>query len=218
MSVDFLDLLDDDQRARVLRGSRRITQPAGVVLQYPTGVLTADIIESGLVRAFQVAEDGRQATIGYLYSHEYLGTLPAVTPRPFVYVQHITRATLIRLDADNIRHLFEADIGFARALAIHAASILSIVARVVTVRTLGTIRQRIAFDLLQRLTDDQLRSGNLEFAVTQQELADAIGSAREVVSGHIGDLRRAGILSTGRRRVRIEDPERLAATLRGLLT
>jgi CRP/FNR family transcriptional regulator, anaerobic regulatory protein len=217
-SVDFLDLLDEDQRTRLVRGARRITQQSGVVLEYPTGVLTADIIEAGLVRAYQVSEDGRQATIGYLYSREYLGALPALVPRPVVYVQHITKATLLRLDADNLRKLFDTDIGFARALAIHTASILAVVVRVLTIRTLGTVRQRIAFDLLQRLSDEQLRSGELELVLTQEELAQGIGSAREVVSRHIGDLQRAGTVSTGRGRIRLDDPEQLAAILRGLVT
>jgi CRP/FNR family cyclic AMP-dependent transcriptional regulator len=218
VAVDFLGLLDEDQRSRVVKGARRITQQQGVVLEYPTGLFTADIIETGLVRAYQVSEDGRQATIGYLYSREYLGALPALAPQPMVYAQHITQATLLRLDADNLGHLFKTDIGFARALAIHTASILAGVVRVVTVRTLGTIRQRIAFDLLQRLSDKQLRSSKLEFVLTQEELADAIGSVREVVSGHIGDLRKAGVVSTARRRIRIDDPERLAAIVRGLVS
>ena len=218
VSVDFLELLDEDLRSRIVKGARRISQQAGVVLEYPASGLRADIIESGLVRGYQVSEDGRQATVAYLYSREYLGGLPAVVPRPVVYAQHITKSTLLRLDADNLRNLFETDVGFARAIAIHTASLLAGVVRVVTVRTLGTIRQRIAFDLLQRLTDEQIRSGELEFVLTQEELADAIGSVREVVSGHIGDLRRAGIVSTARRRIRIDDPERLATILRGLMT
>jgi CRP/FNR family transcriptional regulator, cyclic AMP receptor protein len=218
VSVDFLELLDEDQRGRVTRGARRVTQHAGVVLEYPTGFVTADIIETGLVRAYQIAEDGRQATIGYLYSREYLGALPSLAPRPVVHVQHVTKTTLLRLDADSLGHLFETDLGVARALAIHTASVLAGVVRVVTVRTLGTIRQRLAFDLLQRITDEQLQTGELEFELTQQELAEAIGSAREVVGGHIGDLRRAGIVSTARGRVRIDNPERLAAILRGLVT
>jgi CRP/FNR family transcriptional regulator, cyclic AMP receptor protein len=218
VSVDFLELLDENLRERVTRGARRVTQQAGVVDEYPTGLVAADIIETGLVRGYQVSEDGRQATIAYLYSREYLGALPAVVPRPVVYVQYVTKATLLRLDAANLGRLFEADVGFARALAIHTASVLAGVVRVVTVRTLGTVRQRLAFDLLQRITDEQLRTGELEFELTQEELAEAIGSVREVVGGHIGDLRRAGIVSTARGRVRIDDPERLAAILRGLVT
>lgn len=218
ISFGFLELLDEGLRSRVVEGARRINQPAGLVREYPSGAITADVIESGLVRAYQISEDGRQATIAYLHARQYLGTLPALAPRPVVYVQHVTNASLLRLDPDNLQNLFETDIGFARALAIHTANVLSRVVHVVTVRTLGTTRERIAFDLLERASDEQLRSGTFEFALTQEELADSIGSVREVVSGHLGYLRREGIVSTSRGRIRVNDPERLAAILHGLVT
>lgn len=218
VSSGFLELLDAGLRTRVVEGARRINQPAGLVREYPGGALTADLIESGLVRAYQMSDDGRQATIAYLYARQYLGTLPALAPRPVVYLQHVTNVALLRLDANNLRNLFETDIGFARALAIHTANVLSRVVYVVTVRTLGAIRERIAFDLLERASDEQLRSGAFEFALTQEALADSIGSVREVVTGHLGHLRRAGIVSTTRGRIRVDDPERLAAILHGLVT
>jgi CRP/FNR family cyclic AMP-dependent transcriptional regulator len=218
VSVGFLDLLDEEQRRRLLEGARAINRRAGVVLEYPSGALTGDVIESGLVRAYQISEDGRQSTIGYLYAGEYLGALPALAPRPIVFAQHMTDARLLRLDADNLQLLFASDVAFARALAIHTASILSRVVRVVTVRTLGTIRERLAFDLLERASVEQLRSGQFEFHVAQEELAEAIGSAREVVNGHLAELRKAGIVSTSRRRIRINDPARLAGIFRPLVT
>lgn len=217
-SVDFLDLLDEEQRGRLLKGARRIHHQAGVVGEYPTGAIAADLIEVGLVRAYQIAEDGRQATIGYLYAGEYLGALPALAPRPIVFVQHLTRATLLRLDAHNVQHLFETDVAFGRALAIHTATMLARIVRVVTVRTLGTIKEQLVFDLLERASAEQLRSGRLEFDVTQEELAEAIGSAREVVNAQLADLRKTGVVVTSRRRIRVEDVESLASMLRPLVT
>ena len=45
--------------------------------------------------------------------------------------------------------------------------------------------------------------------VSQQELADAIGSVREVVSRALRGLRAAGIVATSKDRVEILDPIRL---------
>ena len=218
VSVDFLDLLNEVQRRRLLEGARRINQQAGIVRDYPTDAVTADLIEVGLVRIYQVSEDGRQATIGYLHAGEYLGALPALAPRPIVFAQHLTNAALLRLDPNNVQRLFEGDVAFARALAIHTASMLARVVRVVTVRTLGTIRERLAFDLLERASLEQLRSGRFEFAVTQEELADAIGSVREVVNGQLADLRKTGVVATSRGRIRVDDVERLAAIMRRIVT
>jgi hypothetical protein len=39
-----------------------------------------------------------------------------------------------------------------------------------------------------------------------------------VVNGHLAELRKAGIVSTSRRRIRINDPARLADIFRPLVT
>jgi CRP/FNR family transcriptional regulator, cyclic AMP receptor protein len=47
--------------------------------------------------------------------------------------------------------------------------------------------------------------------VSQQELADAVGTVREVVVKVLRQLRRAGLVRTGRTGVLVIDPEGLAA-------
>jgi CRP-like cAMP-binding protein len=47
--------------------------------------------------------------------------------------------------------------------------------------------------------------------VTQQELADAVGTVREVVARTLRELRRDGVVNTGRAGVAISSPERLLA-------
>ena len=51
--------------------------------------------------------------------------------------------------------------------------------------------------------------GRLAARVSQQELADAVGSVREVVARALRDLRAAGIVATAADRVVILDPARL---------
>jgi CRP-like cAMP-binding protein len=215
LSVDFLELLHDDTRARVLESCRRVTHRAGHVAEFPREAASG-VIESGLVRGYQVAEDGREATVGYLYPREYLGSLHALMPQPVVFIQNVTDTVVLQLPDGMFKALIEANVDFAHAFAVHTTTLLARMVRVVTVRTLGTVRQRLAFDLLERATEKQLRSGLLEFEVTQQQLAGGIGTAREVVSIELGELRDEGIVSTRPRHVRIEDPARLASILRFL--
>jgi DNA-binding transcriptional regulator LsrR (DeoR family) len=47
--------------------------------------------------------------------------------------------------------------------------------------------------------------------VTQQQLADHVGTAREVVARVLRELREAGIVLTTKRQLEITDPARLAA-------
>lgn len=216
--IDFLALLGPADRERLLRGARRVTRRAGVVTEYPVDRVNADIVDRGLIRAFQVTDDGREATIGYLHPREYAGVLPSIGLRPVVYLQALTDTDLLRLDTEVVASLFETNLEVTRAIATHTASVLARVVRVVTVRTLGSVDQRLAFDVLERACEEQLRSGHLAFSVTQEQLASSIGSAREVVSRALGEFRSQGIISSSRGRIRIEDAGRLARVVAGLVT
>jgi CRP-like cAMP-binding protein len=78
----------------------------------------------------------------------------------------------------------------------------------------GDIRQRLAYDLLDRACRSQLEVGRLEARATQADLADSIGSAREVVGRTLGRLREERIIETTPGVVRVLDPLRLADIVR----
>jgi len=82
------------------------------------------------------------------------------------------------------------------------------------VGSLGSIPERLAFDLLERASRSQLSLGRLEAKGTNQDLADSIGSSREVVSRALKGLRAAGIIETAPGMTRVLDPIRLADIVR----
>jgi CRP/FNR family transcriptional regulator len=88
---------------------------------------------------------------------------------------------------------------------------------VIAVRSLGNIRERVAFDLLERSFQSLLLVGRLEARATQADLADSIGSSREVVSRTLGVLRNEGIIETSPGLVRVLDPLRLEAIVRAFV-
>ena len=69
----------------------------------------------------------------------------------------------------------------------------------------GSVRQRVATHLLDLASDRQRPGGRLVARVSQQELADAAGSVREVVARALRDLRAAGMVATAADRVVILD-------------
>jgi CRP/FNR family transcriptional regulator len=77
---------------------------------------------------------------------------------------------------------------------------------------LGSMRQRVARQLLDIAADRQV-SHDLVAPVTQQQLADDIGSVREVVARALRDLRERGIVATGTRGIVILDAQALRAEL-----
>ena len=79
------------------------------------------------------------------------------------------------------------------------------------VNAFGSVRQRVAAHLLDLASDRQRPGGRLVARVSQQKLADAAGSVREVVARALRDLRAAGIVATAADSIVILDPARLYA-------
>jgi len=58
------------------------------------------------------------------------------------------------------------------------------------------VKQRVASHLLDLASSQQRPQAHLVAQVSQQELADAVGSVREVVARVLRDLRLAGMVAT----------------------
>ena len=76
--------------------------------------------------------------------------------------------------------------------------------------TFGTLRQRIARHLLD-LAASSLPATTLVANISQQELADAVGSVRPVVARILRDLRDAGFVETTKDGITLLDPQALVA-------
>jgi len=76
----------------------------------------------------------------------------------------------------------------------------------------STVRQRVARHLLDLASEHQ-PAGRLVARVSQQALADATGSVREVVVRVLRDLRTEDVIRTSRTEIEILRPERLIADL-----
>lgn len=72
------------------------------------------------------------------------------------------------------------------------------------------MRQRVARHLLDLATATQT-GRDLTVTISQQELADAVGSVREVVVRVLRELREQGQIETRRNGIVLLDPQRLAA-------
>jgi len=73
----------------------------------------------------------------------------------------------------------------------------------------GSVRQRVARHLID-LAADRQQGALLIAPVSQQALADAVGTAREVVARTLHDLRRAGLVDTAKKGIVLVDPDGLS--------
>jgi CRP/FNR family transcriptional regulator len=212
--VDFLSLLGDSNRRRILDGSTQTDYRAGTVAFRPDGPPSVFVIEHGLARGYSSLPDGRQATIGFIHEKELVGALTIVSRPLRVFVQIVADSTVTCLDPETVRKLAAGEVEVSAALAVRLAAYARNAARLIAVRSLGNIRERLAYDLLERACRSQLAVGRLEVKATQSDLADSIGSAREVISRALSALRAEGIVETAPGTIRVILPMRLADIVR----
>jgi CRP/FNR family transcriptional regulator, cyclic AMP receptor protein len=220
-NFDFLALLTNANQRSLLEKSKQTSYPAGSVAVAQGDLGRAFLLRRGLVRIYWTAPDGRETTITFMYPGDLVGA-PLLVPGPAgtwgfpgsVAAQIVVDSTLTFLDLETVRRLAAREIEVVTAIASCLAARVVRDIRKVAVGSLGNVPERLAVDLLERATRTQLSQGRLEAKATHQELADSIGSSREVVSRALKALRAQKIVETGPRLTRILDPVRLAMTVR----
>lgn len=221
--VDLLSLLTSDQRRRVLAHSKRVDYAAGSVAFRPGPPGRAFLLELGLARVYMSVPDGREVTVSFVRpgnlvgARNLVGDISMARDPPLTSVQAVVDSTFTLLHVPTVRRLASADIEVVTAIAIHLAARVHYDLRLIAVRSLGTIRERLAFDLLDRACQSQVAGGRLEAKATHEDLAYSIGSSREVVGRALEGLRSAGIIETSRGTTRVLNAVRLAAIVRVLV-
>jgi CRP/FNR family cyclic AMP-dependent transcriptional regulator len=210
----FLADLPEPVAAELLASSRTIDVPAGrfVFTAAETRVFAA-LLVAGTVRAFVSAADGRQLTVRDARAGSLLGALSEVpADHAPLSIQAVTDSRLIEFDGRVFWRLVESD----RSLAI--AVVRELNARLESVYTrfadsvFGSMRQRVVRQLLA-LAAPGGSNGHLMVPVTQQQLADCIGTSREVVARVLAILRREGLIRTAAREIEILDVPRATSLL-----
>jgi CRP/FNR family transcriptional regulator, cyclic AMP receptor protein len=200
------DVLDD-----LLVGAARVTIRASSVFhRQGDGAPHLELVVSGLVRVYVSAPDGRTMTVRYCRPGALLGRLSLFTPgfaMPAA-VQALVDAELLALSPAVARRAAAQDVRVTRAFLREQSERAVGFLYQVPGSAFATVRQRVARHLL-----DLAAEGGPELAasVTQQQLADAVGTVREVVVRVLRELRQAGVIRTGRDRIVIVDPARLSA-------
>jgi CRP-like cAMP-binding protein len=209
--LDFFAMLSPSNRRRILEGSTRAEYPAGTIVVKPDGPPFAYVVERGLARLYWSVPDGRQATVAFVHPKELVAERALAGHPSGRFFQVVTESTLMELDIGVFRKMAETEVEVAAAIAKHLSMRVRAAHRLLGVRSLGSIRERVAYDLLDRASQSQLVVGRLEVRATQADIADSIGSSREVISRALTSLRAKGIVETAPGVVRILAPSLLAS-------
>jgi CRP/FNR family transcriptional regulator len=200
----FLGTLPADVVERVTADGDLVDYPAGTTFYREGDPPRATLVVTGLIRVYLSSSEGRQVTVRVRAQWRGPGT-PLVVGGPLdvgaLPSPHRACSTSTRGRSSNARVAF--------ALAEELNRRLDDTLQQMAINAFGTVKQRVASHLLDLASARQLPQDRLVAHLSQQELADAIGSVREVVARALRERRLAGPLATSPDNIVILDPARL---------
>jgi CRP/FNR family cyclic AMP-dependent transcriptional regulator len=211
LAGSFLAALPPEVVEELLANGERFDYPGGIAVYRPGSPPRAALVIRGLLRVYLSSPEGRQVTVRYARESDVLGIAAVVGGPPNVGVQTIAPSTFFSINGAKLTELAHRDARVAWQLAEELNRRLYDTLYEAAVNTFGSVRQRVAAHLLDLASDHQPPDGRLVALVSQQELADAVGSVREVVARVLRDLRVAGLVATAADSIAILDPARLHA-------
>jgi CRP/FNR family transcriptional regulator, cyclic AMP receptor protein len=204
------DVLDE-----LFDGAVRLKVSAGSVAHW---ALEADqyleLVITGVIRVYVTAPDGRTMTIRYCRSGELLGAMSLFSgefTEPATK-QALVDTELLMMSPSTVGALAHRDLRVASALLVELSERARNFVNEIPGTVFATVRQRVArqlLDLASASPQDSDPDEELAVRITQQDLAAAVGTVREVVVRTLRQLRDAGTVRTERDRIVLLDPARL---------
>lgn len=217
--MSHLRQLPTEVHAELISGAVRTSIPAGSMTHREgEDARHLELVISGVVRVFVTAPDGRTMTIRYCRLGALLGamslfatdfTMPAST-------QALVDADLLKMSPTVASQMAERDVRVARAFLSELSERARSFVYEIPGGAFASVRQRVARHLLDLASESESdrRSGReLTVRVSQQDLAAAVGTVREVVVRVLRELRQEGLVHTGRDGIIIIAPGRLVQEL-----
>ena len=174
------------------------------------------VIVDGLVRFYCISGyDGREATIAYAHAGEPIGLAHFFVPDLAIAAQALTGTTVLYFPPARLDHLLTTEPIVAKAVARQLAARFDAVRTAFGILAFGSVRQRVAVHLL-KVAIQRNGDGQPVAYLNHQELANAVGSVREVVARELRNLRIQGLVSTAHSTISINDELGLARVAAGI--
>jgi CRP/FNR family transcriptional regulator len=174
---------------------------------------TCYVVRAGHARAVREHGDGRQITLATFGPGDFFGELAMFDDeRRSATVEAVDALDVLGIPGVDMRALLSRHPEIAVKLVISLGRRLRAANERLARQSFQTVQSRVAAVLTQLV--DQARSegaGERDVLVTatQAELAQLAGSSRESASRFLAVLERAGVISQGRGRLTVHDPEAL---------
>jgi CRP-like cAMP-binding protein len=181
------------------------------------------LVAAGQLRIYRQTETGRQVTMMYHFPGALAG-LPSLLVRggrdenegarqlwlmlggQRVYSEALQDTLLLRFSTSQFLNLVRTEAALAWPIAAYLARCEAITEHMLTDDMFLSVRARVARHLIDLAVPE---NGVLTVSVGHQEIADAIGSVREVVTRAMLDMRDAGLVTRSRHKTVLADVEQL---------
>jgi CRP/FNR family transcriptional regulator, cyclic AMP receptor protein len=216
----FRGLADEDIEAIGHATTMTFCAPGQMLLSPDDPPERIHIVKKGRVRVYRMTPDGKQLTLDIYDRGTILGDMRMLGQDrlPEAYAESVDDGIVCTLAPDELRSLIERYPAIGVNIISHLAARLQEAERELEAMAYQRVGQRLArklIDLGQRFGVKTVRGTLIEARLTQQELADMVGTTRETLAHTLGDFRRSGLLTTDHHRVVIHNAERLLEVAEG---
>ena len=178
------------------------------------------IVKAGRMRLYRMSPDGKQLTLDIVEKGTILGDMSLLGQDRIdqAYAEAINDGVICTITPDELRRLIERYPLIGVNVIRHLSRRLAAAEAQVEAMAYRRVDQRLARRLLDLARRFGVTSGGgtrIEARLTQQELAELVGTTRETLAHTLADFRRRGLLDTEHHRVVIRDAERLAEIAEG---
>jgi len=193
----------------------RAFEPGQLVFREGDDSDTCYIVRAGHARAIRRHPDGRTITLATFGPGDIFGELAMFEDeRRSATVEALEATTVIGVLGGDMRRLMAEFPGIAMRLAIALGRRLRETNERLSRQSFQTVQSRVAV-VLSELVEQALSENGAQREVlvtaTQADLAQLAGSSRESASRFLAVLERAGVISQGRGRLIVHDPQALKA-------
>jgi CRP-like cAMP-binding protein len=161
----------------------------------------------GCVRVDLASDNGRQ-TLRYAREGDLVGVARMMLGLNTLTAESVTPSSLAILPPRRFREVMDATPSAWEALAAESARQYISAMQGVGGHGPDSARARVASHLIEMAVVDD--AGNLVANATHQEVAEAVGTAREVVSRILGAFRQKGLVQTNSKQITLLEPEQLS--------
>ena len=204
---------DDLERVAGVAVPRRFA-PHEIVFRENDDSDTCYVVRSGRARALREHTDGRQITLAQFGPGDIFGELAMFSAeRRSATVEAADALEVIAILGDDMRRLMRMHPDIAVALVVALGQRLREANERLARQSFQTVQSRVATvlgDLVRQVSaEGDGASADVLVVATQAEVAQLAGSSRESASRFLAVLERAGIVTQGRGRLTVHDPDAL---------